>query len=1003
MDSKEAQPINETDNPRGSLWHRWDPHIHMPGTLKEDRFEGEDALERYVERLNAAKPTIRALGITDYYVLDSYERLLEIKQDGKLPHLDLLFPNIELRFAVNAGKGSPINVHLLVCPDDPGHVEETKRFLRDLRFEYRGEDYGCTNEELMRLGRAFNQNAENDAHALKIGVEQSKISPRNLTEAFKAHRWARENILVAIAAGTSDGTAQMQEGGLVALREELQRTSHIIFSGRPGDREYWIGKKNDSPDQLRQMYGGLKPCLHGCDAHDLQTVGNPTDDRYCWLRGDIQFETLRQACIEPEGRVFVGKEPPSGALPSNTIAKVEIAGAGWLETPVVPINPGLVAIIGARGSGKTALVEMIAAGAQGVDSTHTKRSFLERAKEYLHDTTSSLTWESEDTTTSSVYVDDLERETSFPRVRYLSQQFVDQLCASDGLADDLISEIERVIFSAHEPDQRLGARSFKELRTTKMQVLRRRMDGYRSTLRQIGDELSAQDDLRRSLSDLTKKRDDEKASIERMKLDRQKLTPTKNTQLLERLEAVRTATEAKSSVIADLEKKRLSLLGLRDEVEQLRENDADLQLAQLKTQYVDAGLSDPEWQSFRLNYQGDVNSLLDAQIKSVDQSLLSQKGPGENEVVEERDLANASPYFEERVDMISLTLSLLLKEQRRLEARIGVDNIRKRQYSDLTGKIVHAEAALLQREKEIARAEAAPTEIASLIKRREASYRNLISQIEKEAQLLQSLYRPLQERLDGQAGTLNKLTFSVNRKVDIEQWAEAGERLLDKSKAGPFRGVGKLTQVIKDELKEVWETGSVEEIADAMSTFRAKHQSGFWDHAFESALRSRETRKHWADQVSTWLYSTDHVEVRYGLEYESVDIQQLSPGTRGIVLLLLYLSIDIDDERPLIIDQPEENLDPKSIYDELVGIFKEAKKRRQIIIVTHNANLVVNTDSDQVIVASRGQHKPGHLPDISYKSGGLESSDVRAAVCEILEGGRLAFAERARRLRLSLP
>jgi energy-coupling factor transporter ATP-binding protein EcfA2 len=103
-----------------------------------------------------------------------------------------------------------------------------------------------------------------------------------------------------------------------------------------------------------------------------------------------------------------------------------------------------------------------------------------------------------------------------------------------------------------------------------------------------------------------------------------------------------------------------------------------------------------------------------------------------------------------------------------------------------------------------------------------------------------------------------------------------------------------------------------------------------------------------------WLYGTDHITVSYGVQYEGVDIEQLSPGTRGIVLLLLYLAIDRDDDRPLIIDQPEENLDPKSIFDELVERFRRAKQRRQIIIVTHNAELVVNTDADQVIVATCG-------------------------------------------------
>jgi energy-coupling factor transporter ATP-binding protein EcfA2 len=145
------------------------------------------------------------------------------------------------------------------------------------------------------------------------------------------------------------------------------------------------------------------------------------------------------------------------------------------------------------------------------------------------------------------------------------------------------------------------------------------------------------------------------------------------------------------------------------------------------------------------------------------------------------------------------------------------------------------------------------------------------------------------------------------------------------------------------------------------------------------------------------------VRIRYGIQYDGVDIEQLSPGTRGIVLLLLYLPIDESDDRPLIIDQPEENLDPKSVFDELVERFREARGRRQVIIVTHNANLVVNTDADQVIVANAGPHRRDDLPEITYQGGGLEDPGIRRKVCEILEGGQQAFTERARRLRVDLP
>ena len=150
------------------------------------------------------------------------------------------------------------------------------------------------------------------------------------------------------------------------------------------------------------------------------------------------------------------------------------------------------------------------------------------------------------------------------------------------------------------------------------------------------------------------------------------------------------------------------------------------------------------------------------------------------------------------------------------------------------------------------------------------------------------------------------------------------------------------------------------------------------------------------------MYSAGHVSLSYSLEYDGVGIERLSPGSRGIVLLLLYLAVDQDETDPLIIDQPEENLDPESIYSELVKLFRSASERRQIIMVTHNANLVVNTDVDQVIVARCGKLEDGRLPELSYQSGGLEEPAIRRAVCEILEGGAEAFKQRARRLRIEL-
>ena len=805
---------------------------------------------------------------------------------------------------------------------------------------------------------------------------------------------------MAVAASKNDGTGQLQDNGLKALREELQRMSHIIFSGRPGDRNYWCGKGADSEKSIRKKYKGLKPCLHGSDAHDLPNVGKPDLDRFCWLRGDLKFETLRQICFEPERRVYIGKDVPNDGLLSYTIEKVKITNANWLKNPEVIINSGLVAIIGARGSGKTALVEMIAAGAGSVDQTHTERSFLERAQQFLGNTNSTIKWGSGKPTTFPVDIAQLPKESEEPRVRYLSQQFVDRLCSSDGLADELVSAIEQVIFNANKIDERLGTRSFEELREIKTESINRSVNKYQENLKEIGDEISVQDDLKRNIQQLRKKSDSEQAAIDRIKEDRKKLTPSDNKDILEKLDKVREAAESKSQLIASLEKRELKLQGLEEEANQFKDGNSKIHLQNLKSEYAEAELTEEQWDKFTLTYKGDVISLLKKELNDISKKIKRQKGPAKGEAIKVEDKTNAIPYFTSYDNLSTCTYTLLIKEQHRLEAVIGVDNTRRKKYTDLSNKIIQAETALKLRKIEIEKAEAAPKKIKELFKQRKDTYELLVGQIVKEEKLLAKLYNPLQERLNSQDGTLSKLTFSVNRVVDIEQWAEYGERLIDKSRVGPFRGIGTLTEIIKNNLEDIWKTGSAVEIAKAMSDFREKYGQDFWKHAYEDAKANRGTKKHWYNRISTWLYSIDHVKVSYGLKYERVDVQQLSPGTRGIVLLLLYLSIDVDDERPLIIDQPEENLDPKSIFEELVGKFKEAKNRRQIIIVTHNANLVVNSDADQVIVASRGTHKKSALPDISYKSGGLENPEIRNAVCDILEGGKHAFEERAKRLKI---
>ena len=111
-----------------------------------------------------------------------------------------------------------------------------------------------------------------------------------------------------------------------------------------------------------------------------------------------------------------------------------------------------------------------------------------------------------------------------------------------------------------------------------------------------------------------------------------------------------------------------------------------------------------------------------------------------------------------------------------------------------------------------------------------------------------------------------------------------------------------------------------------------------------------------------------------------------------MLLLVFYLLVDKDDI-PLLIDQPEENLDNQTIFKVLVQCIRTAKARRQVIMVTHNPNLAVMCDAEQIICASCD--KAGKR--FSYISGAIESAPTKDRVIEILEGTQPAFDNRKRK------
>ncbi|MGI2129656.1 TrlF family AAA-like ATPase [Shewanella oncorhynchi] len=985
---------------RGSQWKRWEPHIHAPGTIFNDQFKGFDPWDAYLTALEEVMPKIEALAVTDYYVTDTYEEVLKRKEAGRLKGVQLIFPNVELRLDV-AAKSGFVNIHLLVSPEDPEHITQLQRILSRLHFQAHADRFDCTASELIRLGKKTDTNITNDLTALRCGATQFKVNFNQLKEVYHQSDWAKKNILIAVAGASGDGTSGLRQAADATIRQEIEAFSHIIFASNAAQREFWLGQRGINVDMLRERYNGCKPCLHGSDSHHIDTVGQPVAERYSWIKGALEFDALRQACIDPEGRSFVGAEPPPSAMPSQVISSATINNASWAQTPEILLNKGLVAIIGARGSGKTALADMIAAGCDSIpqyawnESEDTSPSFLARARQHIGNASITLNWEGGNESSRALNGKDSNGHLSFPRARYLSQQFVEELCSSNGVSDGLVEEIERVILEAHPLDERNGAVSFSEFREHRTSRFQQSRSREAEAISDLSERIAIEIEKERLTTTYSTQIAQKKVIIQGYNDDLAKLVVKGTEAQVKRHADLSQAAQVVRGKIQAFTNQKRTFISLQDEVISTRATKAPELLRQAQERHGLSGLSPQQWDEFLLIYKGNVDSSLAIYITWAD-----------NQIAELNGLPIAledpnAPTIADDVELNTLSLSAITTEMMRLEALFSADKVVRDQYIALTKRIGQENTALKGLEEKLVDAQGASTRKSEMQSERDEAYKRVFEAIINEQAVLSELYTPLMERLSASSGTLSKLGFYVRRVVDVNQWgAYAEEHLLDRRKTGPFNGKGSLTARAEEMLKPAWEHGNSEEIQAAIKSFVTTYLSDIFAHAPYEKQQSEY--RGWLKRFALWLYGSDHITIRYEILYDETDIRKLSPGTRGIVLLLLYLALDEADDRPLIIDQPEENLDPKSVNDELVPLFIAAKAKRQVIMVTHNANLVINTDADQIIIAEVGTHQAGGLPPITYRAGGLENAAIRTAVRDILEGGETAFQERARRLRVRL-
>ena len=138
------------------------------------------------------------------------------------------------------------------------------------------------------------------------------------------------------------------------------------------------------------------------------------------------------------------------------------------------------------------------------------------------------------------------------------------------------------------------------------------------------------------------------------------------------------------------------------------------------------------------------------------------------------------------------------------------------------------------------------------------------------------------------------------------------------------------------------------------------------------------------------LFPEDQIEMKYkGRDGNFKSLSVASAGQKTTAILTFILSFG---DVPLILDQPEDDLDNRLVYDLIVDKIRQIKETRQVIIVTHNANIPVNGDAEYVVSLSSDTH------NLKIQAEGTVESDlVKNEICEVMEGGVEAFKTRAKR------
>lgn len=1010
------------DFPRGAEWRQWDLHVHTPASFQWrgkpfKQMSGDEltsGIDNLIGTLNAAPPEVFAL--MDYWTFEGWFNLKKrLSQTGSPQLKKRVFPGIELRLV--SPTSYRLNAHVIFSDDISD--QDLRNFQSKLTVALIKEP--LSEECLMRLVRekvgedllkshGFERTTvlRDNAQAILAGSQIAEVLPESYQKAIESV--PNNKAIGFMPWDTNDGLSDADWKTHYAYVIGLMKSSPIFETRRIELRDAFVGKPaSGNKGWIKNFQFALdntpRLAVSGSDAHSFADYGKFPDGKATWIKADPTFLGLLQAIKEPEKRSFIGDMPSKLTeveenktffIDAIKITKSGESGVGgeWLSGCNLPLNPDLIAIIGNKGSGKSALADVIALLGNSRQKEHFSFLSPERFRKKPALLASSFLGEIfwRDGSKQPRLLSDDPPEGSVEMVRYIPQAHFETLCNEhiSGRSQVFEHELRSVIFDHIGKSVRQEALDFDQLIEQQERGFRDQLNEYRNDLKKLNQEIEAienqlQPELKLSLEELLKVK-------EKQVEEHNKITPAigkkpagqmppEQKQASDDLEVISERLTENERKVNELLAEELSLAAKAKAIEAIHER--VVLLSKQFKQFEDDTLTD--FQRIGVPPSDVAHLLLNEQpLVSLSESL-SQASKVNSE--------SQKKWSEEKTKLLAdqTSLNLRLNEPQLLyEKSLKARATWEAKLKELVGTSDSPDT-LEGIKARIGQLDRLPSVLDEKRRKRLSLSSQIFDVLEAQCKARERLFKPVQDLIQNNELIRDeyKLQFQSALVGSSESLLSALFELI-KQNIGELRGEEE-SHVMLKKIIEQFDLGQRDDVIRFIQELHNKLLSAARKFKDGSAGVSPLLRvKKNASALYDLLFGLPFLEPRYSLLFQDTQIEQLSPGQRGALLLIFYLLVD-KGHNPIILDQPEENLDNETVVSLLVPVVTEAKKRRQIIMVTHNPNLAVVCDAEQII---HSQFDRNSNLRITYTSGSIENPDVNLHVVNVLEGTKPAFCNR---------